>query len=106
MAKKKFADLAAPITADAERRARVDAYRRGITEGLRLGALRERRELTQTDVAEALHVSQARVSGIERQDDLYLSTLRSYVEVLGGDLEVVAVFPDERVTVDVAPPVE
>jgi hypothetical protein len=40
--------------------------------------------------------SQGQVSQIERRDDLYLSTLRDYVEALGGTLEVAAVFDDER----------
>ena len=51
--------------------------------------------------ADALGVSQARVSSIERQSDLYLSTLKTYIGMLGGELELVAVFPDEHVKIDV-----
>jgi hypothetical protein len=37
------------------------------------------------------------VSELERRDDVYLSTLREYVEALGGSLEIDVVFPDERI---------
>lgn len=39
------------------------------------------------------------MSELERRRELYLSTLREYVEALGGRLELAAVFPDERVRV-------
>jgi transcriptional regulator with XRE-family HTH domain len=68
-----------------------------------LAKLREAREMTQQGVAEVLNVSQANVSRIERQEDLYLSTLSSYIAALGGRLEVRAVFPDESVVL-LAPP--
>lgn len=45
-----------------------------------------------------MHVSQANVSRVEHQEDLYLSTLREYVAALGGELELTAVFPESRVT--------
>jgi hypothetical protein len=38
---------------------------------------------------------------VEHQDDLYLSTLRSYIEALGGELQIRAVFEDETVDLDV-----
>jgi hypothetical protein len=52
-------------------------------------------------LAEALDVSQPNVSRIEHQDDVFLSTLRSYVEALGGRLEVRAVFDDLTVDLEV-----
>lgn len=63
--------------------------------------LRELRELagktTQAELAEASGFTQAEVSRIERRDDHLLSTLRRYVEALGGELEVVAILGDHRV---------
>lgn len=59
-----------------------------------LGALRRARALTQTQLAQSLDVTQAQVSRIESQADLYLSTLRSYVEAMGGELELRVVFAD------------
>jgi hypothetical protein len=44
-----------------------------------------------------MQARQSNVSRLERQDDLYLSTLQGYVEALGGQLEVSAVFPEERI---------
>jgi len=44
---------------------------------------------TQADVATALQIKQPSVSKIEKQDDMCLSTLRAYVEAIGGELELV-----------------
>ena len=73
--------------------------RAGLQRGdvLAIEELRAGRKLTQEQVAQALGVSQANVSQIEHQDNIYLRTLSSYVEALGGQLEVRAVFPDETV---------
>lgn len=57
-----------------------------------LRELRRAREMTQTQLAKSLHVSQAQVSRVEGQADLYLSTLDSYIEAMGGQLELVATF--------------
>ena len=58
--------------------------------------LRKAHELTQTRMAEALHISQDGVSRIEKRSDFLLSTLRSYVEAMGGQLRLVAEFPDRK----------
>ncbi len=62
---------------------------------------RTSRDVTQQVLAEALDVSQPNVSRIEHQDDVFLSNLRSYVEALGGRLEVRAVFADLTVDLEV-----
>lgn len=59
-----------------------------------LAGLRQARSLTQMQLAKALGVSQAQVSRIENQADLYLSTLASYVAAMGGELELRAIFGD------------
>ena len=64
-------------------------------------SLRELRELagsTQNEVAGELEMDQGQLSRFERQDDRLLSTLRRYVEALGGELEVTAVLGDKRIT--------
>jgi len=61
-----------------------------------LTELRKIREVTQSELAEALGVRPPSVSRVEHTDDLQLSTLRGYVEALGGRVEVTAVFGDER----------
>ena len=52
---------------------------------------------TQKDIEAATGIGQAEVSRTERRDDHLLSTLRAYVEALGGKLEVIAVFEDKQV---------
>lgn len=68
-------------------------------EELTLAELRRARALTQAQLAEALDTTQSAVSRLEKQTDLYLSTLRSYVEAMGGTLKVEAVFPNGGVTI-------
>lgn len=73
--------------------------RHEVREALALSALREARGATQVEVAAAIGVTQPNVSRIEHQDDVYLSTLRSYIQAMGGDLEVRAVFDDETIVI-------
>lgn len=63
-------------------------------EALRLKQLRERWGISQQELAKILNVSQPAVSKLENQPDVMLSTLRQYVESLGGNLEILATFPD------------
>lgn len=72
---------------------------RAIEDALALAQLRQSRHVTQVQLAETLGISQGNVSRLEARSDVYLSTLRSYVEALGGHLEIAAVFGDERVPV-------
>jgi DNA-binding XRE family transcriptional regulator len=101
----KFSELTARANADPKRRARMDAMKRAALEAVRLADLRERRQLTQTQLATELGVSQSRISQMERGDeDLYLSTLASYISALGGQLELAATFPDgDKLTLFVTP---
>jgi transcriptional regulator with XRE-family HTH domain len=64
-----------------------------------LQELRIANELSQVKLAEALHVNQAAISKLERRTDMYISTLRSYIKAMGGDLEVIARFPDGDVRI-------
>lgn len=56
--------------------------------------LRKAAKQTQEGLAAALGVGQGAVSRLEKSDDMLLSTLRHYVECVGGRLEMVATFPD------------
>lgn len=64
-----------------------------------LADLRRARRLTQETIAEMLGNRQAAVSKIERRADMYVSTLRRYVEALGGELEIIARFPEGDVRI-------
>jgi hypothetical protein len=62
---------------------------------LSLTELRRARAMTQDQLAADLHVGQASIAKLERRTDMYLSTLRRFVEAMGGELEIVARFPDQ-----------
>ncbi len=94
---RKFSEIARPVMEDPERRAWVEQEMRIMDAITTLHQAREQRGVTQTELARALDVSQANVSRTERKEDLFLSTIRRYVEALGGGLEVRAVFPDQTV---------
>jgi hypothetical protein len=70
-----------------------------IAEEMTLRQLRHARKLTQQKLAKALNIGQEGVSKLEQRTDLLISTLRSCVKGMGGDLHLVAKFPDR-------PPVE
>ena len=85
---------------DPARRRRVeDRASELIVEEMTLRELRKARQLTQVNVARKLGISQDGVSRLEQRSDLLLSTLRKTVEAMGGNLSLIAKFPDR-------PPVE
>jgi DNA-binding XRE family transcriptional regulator len=65
-----------------------------IAEEMTLRELRKARKLTQVRMAKALGITQDSVSRLEKRSDLLLSTLRKTVEAMGGNLSLVAEFPD------------
>lgn len=67
-----------------------------IEEEISLRDLRKAHDLTQDRMAEALHISQDGVSRIEKRSDFLLSTLRSYIEAMGGKLRLIVEFPDRQ----------
>lgn len=69
------------------------------TDALALAALRRRVGVTQAQLAPSVGMSQSDLSKFERRRDVRLSTLRSYVEALGGRLRVLVSLPDASVEV-------
>ena len=67
-----------------------------IAEEMTLREVRKARKLTQQKIAKSLHIGQEGVSKIEKRSDLLISTLRGYVEAMGGQLSLVAEFPDRE----------
>jgi len=65
-----------------------------IAEEMTLRELRHARRLTQVRIAKTLGITQDSVSRLEKRSDLLLSTLRKTVEAMGGNLSLVAEFPD------------
>lgn len=82
----------------AERRKRIRAHTEAlVAENLLLKSLRKDCEVSQEVLAIIMGIRQASLSKIENQDDILVSTLRRYVEALGGELEVTARFDDREV---------
>jgi len=80
-----------------EARARVRARVHARVEELSLKAMREGLALTQVEVSRNADMTQSQLSRLESGSDHLTSTLRRYVEALGGKLEITAVFGDRRV---------
>jgi DNA-binding XRE family transcriptional regulator len=86
---KRLDDIMAALPA--QRRARIEGR---AMELATLKDLRKAAEQTQEDLAVALGVGQDTISRLEKRSDMLLSTLRHYVESMGGKLELVAQFPN------------
>ena len=65
-----------------------------------LASIRRATGLTQTELAHSLGVGQAQISKIERQDDMLISTLASYLTALGVHAQIVVEVGDQTVTYD------
>ena len=86
---KKLDDMLAALPA--RRREKIE---RRAQELASLKDLRQAAEKTQVDLAQTLGVGQDTISRLEQRSDMLLSTLRRYVEAMGGKLELVARFPN------------
>jgi transcriptional regulator with XRE-family HTH domain len=98
----KFNDLKHKATPEQlaleQREAKAELERMGF------GKLRQARQMTQVALAERLDVPQGAISRMERRTDLLLSTLRQYIEGMGGRLELKAVFPEAEFLLDTLAP--
>jgi DNA-binding transcriptional regulator YiaG len=94
---RKFSELRSKMSPDA--RARVDARVITALAQLPLLELRKARNLSQEKLAQALETTQGEISKIEHRTDLYLSTLRNYIEAMGGELDIIARFKDGAVRI-------
>ena len=92
---KKFSELRSKMTPERQTAAR--ARTKQMLAEMPLAELRAARQQTQAQLATILEVNQAAVSKLERRADMYVSTLRSYIQAMGGDLEIMARFPDGAV---------
>lgn len=100
MATRKFSELRDKIVSDPLRAERLRQAATTVAQTyesyqVNLRQLRQAKDLTQVQLAKILGISQPEVSRIERQTDVYLSTLQSYVAAMGGELRLVAVFGGE-----------
>lgn len=94
---KKFSELRAQMTPEAQARSAANA--KTMLADMPLNELRQARGLSQKMLADVLHVQQPAIAKMENRTDMYLSTLRSHIEAMGGQLEVIARFPDGAVKI-------
>lgn len=86
-------------TMSPESQARAGARTKVMLQEMHMAELRRARELSQADLAEKLGTTQPKVSDMEHRTDMYLSTMRRYVEAMGGELDLIAKFPDSNVRI-------
>ena len=92
MAKKKFSELRDNLSPEIRAAARVKT---AVTlAGMPLQELRQARKMSQVAIAKVMDSDQPNVSRLEKQADMYVSTVRSYVEAMGGQLDITASFPE------------
>ncbi len=92
-----FQDLTEGFTP--ERRRKVEAKQAELLAEMPLRELRQAMALTQQDLADRLRVNQPAVAKLEQRTDMHISSLRSYVEAIGGQLRIVASFSTGEVAI-------
>jgi DNA-binding XRE family transcriptional regulator len=94
---KKFSELLEKMSP--ERRAKIDTEVKKTLAEMPLQELRNARGLSQVMLAEALHIQQPAIAKMEKRTDMYISTLRSHIRAMGGELDIIARFPDGDVKI-------
>jgi len=95
---KPYSTLRAKMSPEA--RAKAGEQTRQLLQEMPLQRLRQARKMSQEQMATNLHTRQSNVSRIEKRTDMYISTLRSVIKAMGGDLEIAAHFPDGNVRIN------
>ncbi|MFL5575028.1 MAG: XRE family transcriptional regulator [Gemmatimonadaceae bacterium] len=93
--RKTFSQLAAETMTE-DQRARAKARADEMRAAIPLAELRRARELSQATLAKLLEMDQGNLSKLEQRTDMYVSTLRSYITAMGGELDIVARFHDRE----------
>lgn len=94
---KNFSTLRVELSPQARKKSAVLAQK--MLKEMPLHELRHARGLSQLDLARLLNVQQPAIAKLERRTDMYLSTLRNHIEAMGGELEILARFPDGDVRI-------
>jgi predicted transcriptional regulator len=80
-------------------RAKAEAQALRLDDEMNLAEVRRALKLSQEEIAQTLQVGQGSVAKIEKRTDMYVSTLRRFIEAMGGELEIVARFADHSVKI-------
>jgi transcriptional regulator with XRE-family HTH domain len=95
---KKWSDIRRKHAPEVEKRIRKSV--KDAARVMSLYQLREARKLTQVSLARVLKVNQGSVSKMEKRADMYVSTLRSFIQAMGGQLQIKAVFAEGEVEIE------
>jgi len=98
MAPHNWRDIRRTLSPEQEEETRQ--YVKEAVQAATLNQLREARSLTQANLANILGVNQGSVSKMEKRTDMYVSTLRSFIQAMGGQLQIKAVFPEGEVEIE------
>ena len=94
---KKFKTLREKMSPEAQKRAKEGTAL--MLKGMPLSELRKARALSQETLSQTMDVKQPEISKLERRTDAYISTLRRYIEAMGGSLKITAHFPEGNVEI-------
>lgn len=89
-----FAELRSKMSPEAQAAEKTEARRLAVE--MSLADVRRAMKLSQEEIAQVLHVQQAAVTKMERRADMYVSTVRRFIEAMGGRLEIVAQFQGQQ----------
>jgi DNA-binding XRE family transcriptional regulator len=95
--RRSFAELRARLSPEA--RAKAEAEAQLIGAEMDLAEVRRALKLSQEEIGQTLQIQQGSVAKIEKRADMYVSTLRRFIEAMGGELEIIARFPDHAVKI-------
>jgi transcriptional regulator with XRE-family HTH domain len=83
-----------------ERQAKIKAGAEELMSAMPLYELRQARLLSQEQLAQLLNIRQPNISKLEKRTDMYISTLRSFIKAMGGELDIIARFPEGDVKIE------
>jgi transcriptional regulator with XRE-family HTH domain len=95
---KKFKQLKEKMSQEAQKRARIKTE--VMLQEMMLAEVRQAVELSQEEMANVMNLQQPAISKIEKNTDMYISTLRRYIEALGGELDITARFNGKKVRIN------
>ena len=95
---KSFRNLVKKMSPESQKRIKASTAK--MYSEMALQELRQALQLTQQQLAENLQMNQAAVSKVEHQSDMYISTLRRFLAAMGGELRIVAHFPQGDVMIN------
>jgi DNA-binding transcriptional regulator YiaG len=93
-----FSTLRNRMSPEAQERARVKSE--ALEGEMALAGVRKAMQLSQEELAAILNINQASVAKMEKRTDMYIGTLRRFIQAMGGELDIVARFPDRQIRID------